>query len=134
MGTTVTKVIGSSQELYKLKDFAKWARKAGVTDAMLLDALVEMERGLLGDRLGSHVYKKRLAVHGRGKRGGGRVIVLYRAGDVALFLHGYMKNESDELSENEVQQVRVFAQQFLKISAEDRARLCAEGKLVPVEG
>jgi hypothetical protein len=45
-----------------------------------------------------------------------------------------MRNESDELSEKEVQQVRVFAQQFLKISAEDRARLCAEGKLVPVEG
>lgn len=134
MGTTVTEVIRSSQELYKLKDFAKWARRAGVTDAMLIDALAEMERGLLGDRLGSNVYEKRLGVHGRGKRGGGRVVVLYRVGDVALFLHGYMKNECDEISENEVRQVRVFAQQFLKMSAEDRARLRAERKLVPVEG
>jgi hypothetical protein len=130
----VTKAIPRSQELYKVKDFAKWAKKVGISDRVLLDTVLEMNRGLLGDRLGAHVYKKRLGIDGRGKRGGGRVVLLYRTDDVALFLHGYLKNENDEISENEVRQLRLFAQQFLVLSPTERSRLRGEGKLILLEG
>jgi hypothetical protein len=130
----VTKLRLPSPERYKLRDFAKWAKKAGISDCDLVSALTEMDKGLLGDRLGSHVYKKRLRVAGRGKRGGARTIVLYRAGDVVLFLYGYLKNENDDMSENEVLQVRLFAQQFLALSTAARIRLCTEGRLFAFEG
>ncbi len=52
-----------------------------------------MDNGLVGDRLGSNVYKKRAALQGRGKRGGARTVVLYKAGNVALFIEGYAKND-----------------------------------------
>ena len=128
----MTEATGRFRERYKLKEFAKWTRKVGITDTDLVGVISEMDMGLLGDRLGAHVYKKRLRVPGRGKRGGARTIVLYRAGDVTLFMYGYLKNENDDLSENEVEQVRLFAHEFLAMSTLDRARLVAEGRLCAI--
>jgi hypothetical protein len=129
----VTQKKSFSNQRFKLRAFAKWAKGAGITDDDLLAVIAEMDRGLLGDRLGAHVYKERLRVDGRGKRSGARTIVLYRAGVVVLFMYGYLKNDNDDMSENEVQQVRLFAQQFLTLSVHDKARLCAEGRLLAVE-
>jgi hypothetical protein len=49
-------------------------------------------------------------------------------------MHGYLKNEIDDMSENETQQVRLLAQQFVAFSTADRVRLCAEGRLIPLKG
>jgi hypothetical protein len=59
-------------ERYKLRDFAKWAKKKGLTDRELGVTLDEMERGLLGVQLGAGIYKKRIGADGKGKRGSTR--------------------------------------------------------------
>ena len=92
-----------------------------------------MSRGLLGDRLGANIFKKRIKIDGRGKRGGGRVIVLFKEKDVTLFLYGYLKNEQGSISENEEQQLRIFANEFLKLSPVDRAKLRMNGRLMTIE-
>lgn len=120
-------------EKYKLKDFAKWAKKERVSDEALVDVVAEMSRGLLGDRLGANIYKKRIKIDGRGKRGGGRVIVLFKDKDVTLFLYGYLKNEQGNISENEERQLRIFANEFSRRSPVDRAKLRMEGKLITIE-
>ena len=53
-------------------------KKERVSDKFLIEVVAEMSRGLLGDRLGANIYKKRIKVDGRGKRGGGRVVVLFK--------------------------------------------------------
>ena len=118
---------------YKLKDFAKWAKKESISDDELAAVASEMSRGLLGDRLGAHIYKKRIRVEGRGKRGGARAIVLYKDQDVTLFLYGYLKNDQAELSQNEEKQLRLFASEFMRLSSAERTRLKAQGKLIPIE-
>lgn len=120
-------------EKYKLKEFAKWAAREGISDQALVEVLSEMERGLLGDRLGAHVYKKRIPVPGRGKRGGGRAIILFRDRDVSLFLYGYLKGDIDNISPNEERQLRLFAGDFLKLPRGARSQLCAQGKLIAVK-
>lgn len=120
-------------EKYKLKDFAKWAKKEHISDKSLLDVIAEMNRGLLGDRLGANICKKRIKIEGRGKRGGGRVIVLFKDKEVMLFLYGYLKNEQENITPNEEQQLRIFANGFSKLSPADRARLKTEGKLITIE-
>lgn len=120
-------------ERYKLRDFAKWAKKEGISDDELAVVVLEMSRGLLGDRLGAHIYKKRLKVEGRGKRGGARAIVVYKDKDVTLFLYGYLKNDQADISQNEEKQLRVFASDFMKLSSADRARLKTQGKLRAIE-
>lgn len=120
-------------ERYKLKDFAKWAKKEGISDEALGAVVSEMSRGLLGDRLGAHIYKKRIKVEGRGKRGGGRAIVLYKDKDVTLFLYGYLKNDQADISQNEERQLRVFAGEFMRFSSAERIRLKMQGKLIAIE-
>lgn len=118
---------------YKLKDFAKWAKKESISDDELAAVASEMSRGLLGDRLGAHIYKKRIRVEGRGKRGGARAIVLYKDQNVTLFLYGYLKNDQADLSQNEEKQLRLFASEFMRLSSAERTRLKALGKLIPIE-
>ena len=120
-------------EKYKNKHFAKWARKESVSDEVLNRALAEMERGLLGDRLGAHIYKKRLVLAGRGKRGGARTIVLFRQEEIALFLYGYSKKEKDNLTPKEEEQLRIFAKEFMKLTVAQRARLKEEGNLIEIK-
>lgn len=120
-------------ERYKLKDFAKWAKRERISDKSLIEISAEMSRGLLGDRLGANIYKRRIKVDGRGKRGGGRVIVLFKDRDVTLFLYGYLKNEQGSISENEERQLRLFASEFSKLTPVDRAKLRMEGKLITIE-
>ena len=56
-------------------------RKTELNDAMLCQAVSEMERGLLDADLGGGVLKKRIALPGRGKRGGIRTLVATNQGD-----------------------------------------------------
>ena len=44
-------------EKYKLKDFARWAKRERISDKSLIEVIGEMSRGLLGDRLGA-IYTK----------------------------------------------------------------------------
>ena len=120
-------------QAYKLKDFARWAKKAGLSDSFLYEVIVEMNRGLLGDRLGAHIYKKRIKVNARGKSGGARIIVLFKYGELILFLYGFLKNEQDNITEREARQLRIFSKEFLEFSPSYRESLCIKGELVVVE-
>ncbi len=58
--------------VFKTRQFAKWMRKTDQTDGALCLAVGEMVGGLVDADLGGDVLKKRVALHGRGKRGGAR--------------------------------------------------------------
>ena len=60
---------------YITRQASKWAKSEKCSDAQLINALQEMERGLTGNALEANLYKKRIAVPGAGKSGGWRVIV-----------------------------------------------------------
>ena len=87
--------------LLKDLEFARWARKEHLTDRMLQDAADEIERGLVDARLGGFLLKKRVARPGGGKRGGYRTIVAYRQGVRLVFLFGFAKNETDNITRAE---------------------------------
>jgi hypothetical protein len=61
-----------------------------------------MERGLVDADLGGHVFKKRVAVPGKGKSGGARTLLVYRAGTKAFFVYGFAKNTRANIKENEL--------------------------------
>ncbi|MBL4571671.1 MAG: type II toxin-antitoxin system RelE/ParE family toxin, partial [Gammaproteobacteria bacterium] len=70
---------------YKNKEFSKWAKKEGLSDALLLAALDEMEHGLVEADLGGNVFKKRVSL-GLGKSGGARTLLAYKKGNRAFFI------------------------------------------------
>lgn len=52
-------------EVYKTKWFDRWARKEGLNDFSLCDAVSEMTAGLYDANLGGGLLKKRIARRGR---------------------------------------------------------------------
>ena len=78
--------------IFKTKLFSKWARKEKLGDKQLIQAIQEMERGLVDGDLGGHVYKKRIALGGQGKRGSLRTILAFKVKRflfLALLFHNY---------------------------------------------
>ncbi len=60
------------------------------------------------------IRKLRWAGSGRGKRGGIRVIYYFLTQDNQVFmLYAYPKNESDDLSEQQIKQLKAVVQEYL---------------------
>jgi hypothetical protein len=113
-----TKYYYISMSLYKTRPFARIAKKAGITDAALKAAMDEMREGIIHADLGGNVYKQRVALPGRGKRGGSRVIVAANLQDRWIFVHCYLKNDQGDIAPDEELAFKEFARIYLGLSGE----------------
>ena len=118
---------------FKSRKFAGWASGERLTDSMLWAALEEMERGLVDANLGGHVYKKRIALAGRGKRGGARTLVVYRAAEVAFFEYGFAKKDRDNISEEELGDLKELAKDLLNYSPQELDSVIESGEHIEVK-
>ena len=71
-------------------------------DSALCAAVEEMMQGLIDADLGGHVLKKRVALSGKGKRGGARTIVATNRGNRWFFVFGFAKNDKANISAKEL--------------------------------
>ena len=81
------------RRVFKTRQFAKWMRKTDLRDDALCMAVTEMVNGLVDADLGGDVLKKRVALPGRGKRGGVRTLVATRRASRWFFVFGFEKND-----------------------------------------
>ena len=118
--------------VFKTRHFARWMRKTELTDAALSQAIREMTQGLIDADLGSGLYKKRVGLAGRGKRGGARTLIATRLGQNWFFVFGFEKNERDNISHLELSALQALADTLLSAPDSELQRAVAEGKLVPL--
>jgi len=118
--------------ILKTKWFHRWAAKECLTEVVLRAAAMELERGL-GDALGGYVYKKRIALPGRGKRGGARTLIAYRSGRMMFFMYGFPKNERDNIESDELKALRLLAKKLLGYDAQDLTKAIEAGELIEVD-
>lgn len=104
------------KRILKTRVFCRWMRKTELDDRLLLKAIDEMERGLVDADLGGNVYKKRIALPGRGKRGSTRTLIATNKATRWIFLNGFEKNERDNISQNELSVWKMIAQDLLECS------------------
>ena len=119
-------------KVYKNAWFARFARKQGITDRTLLDAIGRAGRGLVDADLGGGVIKQRVARRGQGKSGGFRTIVLYRMPDRAFFVYGFAKSDRADLDRDEEAMFKKAAIQVLGLSEAQLAELVANGQFSEV--
>lgn len=119
--------------IFKNKAFTKWAEKEGLSDDALQIAVDEMERGLIDADLGGHVVKKRVAVGGRGKRGGVRTLLAYKSGDKAFFMYGFAKNARANVSTDELKALKHLAKELMNCSDKTLTKAIQHGALIEVE-
>ena len=95
--------------IFKNKAFVRFARKFDVGDALLCEVIRDSGRGLIAANLGGGVIKQRIARPGEGKSGGFRVLIVFRVGSRAFFVHGFAKNEMDNIGKEELVALRKLA-------------------------
>lgn len=93
-------------------EFDKFARKAKISDAALVDAIKRAEVGLVDADLGGGVVKLRIARPGQGRSGGFRTIVALMVGSSAFFLYGFAKNDMDNIGPVALEDYKDIAQVF----------------------
>lgn len=125
--------IKSVLRIFKSRWFERFARKEGIRDADMLDAIDRAERGLIDADLGSGVIKQRVARIGQGKSKGFRTVILYRRGSMAFFVYGFAKSEKANLAEDEMKQFKEAAKSVLVLSEENMAQLLSRGDFVEVK-
>lgn len=119
-------------KVYKTKTFNRWMNKTDLTDQALLNAVDEMQRGLVDADLGNNLYKKRVALAGAGKRSGARTLVATQYEGNWFFLFGFAKNERDNISDQERKTLQLAGQRFLSASKEALSLAIKLGELFEV--
>lgn len=87
-----------------------------MTDKRLCEAVAEMARGLIDADLGGNVYKKRVALPGRGKSGSTRTLIASNLSSRWVFMYGFEKNDRDNIGESERMALAVYAASVLALS------------------
>ena len=118
--------------VFKNKSFTRFARKSRITDAVLCAAISDASRGLIDADLGGGVVKQRVARQGGGKSGGFRTIILFRLLERAFFVHGFAKNEQDNIQNDELAAFKMLATEMMAYDDEALARAIENGTLTEV--
>ncbi len=119
--------------VFKTKWFVRFARKEDISDKKLIDAVREAENGLNDGDLGGGLIKKRVSRTGKGKRGGYRIILVFRAGDRSVLVFGFPKNAKANLNAVELDAYQKLAQIYLSFSVAGLTKALGEGELEEVD-
>lgn len=105
--------------VFKSKHFSRYAKKEGINDATLANAIREIESGLVDAHLGGGLVKKRIAREGSGKSGGYRTIIAFSSGQRSLFLFGFAKSDRDNIGDDELCELRKISLLFLGLKNDE---------------
>jgi hypothetical protein len=118
--------------IYKTRHFNRWASKASLPDDLLCRAVDEMLNGLIDADLGGGIFKKRIALPGRGKSGSARTLLATNRDDRWIFVFGFEKNERANISDKERDALRMMAKDLLGLTATQLQEAISEGTLLEV--
>ena len=119
--------------VFKNKSFARFARKNDISDVDLCKAIQDVDRGLIGADLGGGVIKQRLARRGSGKSGGFRSLIIYRARERAIFVHGFAKNNVENIRPDELVALKKLAAEMLAYRRDELESAIASGTITEVK-
>jgi hypothetical protein len=119
--------------IFKTKWLARFARHEKVTDSSLWEAIARAEQGLVDADLGGGIIKQRVARQGKGRSGGYRMIVAYRARGRAVFLYAFAKNERENIGSEELVELRNVGQNWLNALPPKIAQAIEDGALEEVD-
>lgn len=120
------------KRILKTRTFNRWLRKTLLTDAALLKAIDEMEQGLVDANLGGNIYKKRVALPGRGKSGSTRTLIATNRQNRWFFMFGFEKNDKENITQAELAYLQEVAQIFLGYSSDELQLAIDKGELLEV--
>ena len=122
-----------AMRIFKTKWLARFARHEGIDDQALREAIQRAESGLIDADLGDGLIKQRIARPGKGRSGGYRTIIAYRAKDRSVFFLGFAKNERDNLKDDELLTARENGAYWLGMKDAQIQKALDDGALQEIE-
>ena len=119
-------------KIYKNRTFDRWARKEGLSNLSLCNAVNEMAAGLYDADLGGGLFKKRIAKPGKGKSGGFRTLVATNNEDRWFFIFGFSKNERSNIDKDEEEALKMLSKQLLTYTPEELEQAKNSNALIEV--
>lgn len=118
--------------IFKTKGMARFAERERIADDSLSEAIQRAARGLIDADLGGGIIKQRVARKGQGRSGGYRMLIAYSAGNRAVFLYGFAKNERENIGPDELATLRDIGAAWLDADDKLIARAIKEKALQEV--
>jgi hypothetical protein len=118
--------------VFKIKLFARFARRHGLDDQMLCDSVDRAARGLIDADLGGGLIKQRVPRRGQGRSSGFRAVIVWRRKDRSIFVHGFAKSERDNVDARDLADLKGLAALFLSYGSRQLDEAVAAEELVEV--
>lgn len=119
--------------IFKNKWFTKFAKKEGIKDQQLVEAVADADAGKIDANYGGGVIKQRIARTGEGKSGGYRSIIFYVKGDKAFFVYGFSKKDQENISKDEETYFKKLSKLTLKMTDRELSAVLEEGVYVELK-
>ncbi|MFV2060710.1 MAG: type II toxin-antitoxin system RelE/ParE family toxin [Gammaproteobacteria bacterium] len=100
--------------VFKTKYFNNWAKDQSLSDKNLFDAAKEVAEGKYEASLGKKIFKKRIALAGKGKSGSTRNIIAFQKDNNSFFMYGFAKNERTNITAKELTALQMAAKIYLE--------------------
>ena len=114
-----------SPRVFKTAWFAKRAKKAGISDADLCEAMAEVMKGQCDD-LGGGVFKKRL------NKNMHRSIVLAKGGKLWVFAYIFAKKDRENIADDELVGFRKLAKVYEGLTDRKLAQVTQDEEFVEI--
>jgi len=119
--------------IFTTRAFSRLEVARELSDEDLIKAVAEMNDGLSDANLGGQVYKKRVALAGRGKSGGARTLVAFKRNDQAFFIYGFTKNQRSNIGAKERVALKRLASELLGYKEQHLMQALKHGALIEVK-
>ena len=119
--------------IFTTRAFSRLDVAGELSDTDLIAAVAEMNDGLWDANLGGQLYKKRVALAGRGKSGGARTLVAFKSDDKAFFMYGFAKNQRSNITAKEKQALKRMAGELLGYSDKQLRQALGHGTFIEIE-
>jgi hypothetical protein len=104
-------------------------RKTDLSNEDICAGVSEMITGLINAELGGGVVKKRIALPGRGKSGGARLLVATNKCSRWFFIFGFEKNERANIDRKELEALQEIATNLLGLDSKQLDAHVSNGSL-----
>jgi hypothetical protein len=118
--------------IFQTRWFAKFTRKEKIEVVRLQEAIERAEQGKIDADLGGHIIKQRVARRGEGRSGGYRTLIAFRTPSRSIFLYGFAKNEKENISEEEMDDLKKLTRRLLNYNDSELEQAMAATELIEV--
>ncbi len=133
LGDIVKLKEGAFLRIFTTKSFSRFAKREKISSALLCEAVERAEKGILDADLGGNIIKQRVARSGQGRSKGYRVLIAVRLKKRYVFMHGFAKNEKDNIENDELDVLKMYGSAWLNADEKIIKISLKEGKLEEIQ-